>query len=367
VLPKDLEEDKYIDPVLFAIRKRAIHCLFYGGTDNTGADGVKCGKISVNTSSTGTSVKDKVALLFPRNRAGKEIYLHSKHMIVDDVWMTLGSSNINYRGMSYDWEFDASIIGRRLYKGGSDTVRNQRIEICRLLLGLPKAYSTLLQDTYAVFRMLKAIEGQDSTPTYRLHPLPPMVEKLNPDYVKKVTGDDTFNAGVDFVATVDVNSPAFSFLRCFILDGDGRDSTGDILRPILNVSGIKNPLDAYTKLSFKFNCLSTIQNATNAGKTVYLDVSCTLTIISNGNTEVQGPHEIYHLPLQLQQGNVVVIQGVSQPVVLPISTDHKVKITASLSDNTNQILNCDGEKVFDPGVETIMPGCFHAATITLQI
>lgn len=363
VLPKDLEENEYIDPVLFAIRKRAIQCLFYGGTDNTGPDGVICGKISVNTSSSATSVKDKVALLFPRNRAGKEIYVHSKHMIVDDVWMTVGSSNINYRGMTYDWEFDVGIIGRRLYEGGTSTVRNQRIEICRLLLGLPKAYSASLRDPYAVFRMLKAIEGQGSTPTYRLHPLPPMVEKLDPGYVKEVAGDETFNDGVDFAVNLDMNSPAFSFLRCTVLDGDGRDSTGEIMRPILDISGIRNPLDAYANVSFQFNCLSIIQNAISAGKSLYLNVSSTLTIVSDGK---EGPHEIYHLALELQQGNVVVIEGVSQSIVVPISSDHKVEITASLSDDTNQILNCEGEKVFDPGVETIMPGCFHAATITLQ-
>jgi hypothetical protein len=310
-----------------------------------------------------------VALLFPRNRAGSEIYVHAKHMIVDDVWMTIGSSNINYRGMTYDWEFDAGVIGRRLYKGGTAVVRNQRIEVCRRLLGLPRAYSAALQDVYAVFRMLKAIEAQDETPTFRLHPLPPMVEKLDPDHLKKVEGDATFSGGVGFVASMDVDSPNVNFLRCYLLDGDGRNPTGDILRPILDAAGIRNPLDAYAQISFTFGCMNQIKNAINSGKTAFLELSSTLTIKTDTGPVTRPPLRLFRLTLGLRSENnsdVVVIQDVSHPVVVPVSTEHTVKISASVTDSANQSLNCRGEKIFDPGTLTIMPGCFHAATIEVH-
>jgi phosphatidylserine/phosphatidylglycerophosphate/cardiolipin synthase-like enzyme len=44
----------------------------------------------------------------------REIYIHSKLMLVDDVFMTLGSANLNQRSMAVDSEINIATIDRRV-------------------------------------------------------------------------------------------------------------------------------------------------------------------------------------------------------------------------------------------------------------
>ena len=42
---------------------------------------------------------DKIfTLAHLEHQSGSELYLHSKHMIVDDIWMAISSSNVSCRG-----------------------------------------------------------------------------------------------------------------------------------------------------------------------------------------------------------------------------------------------------------------------------
>ena len=75
------------------------------------------------------------------NRRGDEIYVHSKTMVVDDVFMTIGSANFTFRGTTYEMEINAATVDRTLQQGGGVAVREQRIELCRRMLGLPAAYA----------------------------------------------------------------------------------------------------------------------------------------------------------------------------------------------------------------------------------
>lgn len=54
--------------------------------------------------------------------------------------------NLNYRSTTYDFEINASVVGGLLDFGGTDIVRQQRIELARRMLILPAAYAPLISD-----------------------------------------------------------------------------------------------------------------------------------------------------------------------------------------------------------------------------
>ena len=364
VLPKDLGEKEAIDPLLYKSRERAIQALYYGGNYTGAAEGSKCPHYTVNPISTTPHVKDKVVILHPINTDEKGIYVHSKHIIVDDVFMMIGSANINYRSMSYDWEINAACIGKKLFKGGTHNVRAHRIEICRILAGLPKAYVALLQDYYATFRLLKKIESENDHPSTRLHPIKPRSKKLDPVYKKRIPGNVSFNAGVDFVANLDINSPELAFITCNILDADGRDTKGDQLGVLASAAGAgKNKINAYALLSFSFTCETAIKNVINGGGTAFLEIQ--MSIVKDAST-TEGPFQTHRMSLAVGVAldNVLIVGMPTGELTIPISTENKVIIHASI-DGAPTAINCNAQKAFNPSVDTILPGSFIRKTLIL--
>ncbi|MBU3029679.1 phospholipase D-like domain-containing protein [Paracoccus marinaquae] len=67
-------------------------------------------------------------ILSPVNDAGEDIYVHSKTSIIDDVFLRIGSSNIDRRSMGFDTESDVALIAEK------DTDRRRIIEIRNDLL-----------------------------------------------------------------------------------------------------------------------------------------------------------------------------------------------------------------------------------------
>jgi phosphatidylserine/phosphatidylglycerophosphate/cardiolipin synthase-like enzyme len=57
---------------------------------------------------------DRVAVYDLENRAGNPIYVHSKVCVIDDVWMTVGSDNLNRRSWTHDSELCCAVIDTRL-------------------------------------------------------------------------------------------------------------------------------------------------------------------------------------------------------------------------------------------------------------
>ena len=49
--------------------------------------------------------------------SGSEIYLHAKHMIVDDIWMVISSSNFSRRGMTYETEMGIALTDAEVEDG----------------------------------------------------------------------------------------------------------------------------------------------------------------------------------------------------------------------------------------------------------
>lgn len=57
--------------------------------------------------------QDRFRLYHPVTAAGSEIYVHAKLMIVDDLWLRVGSSNFNNRSMRLDSECDVLVAAER--------------------------------------------------------------------------------------------------------------------------------------------------------------------------------------------------------------------------------------------------------------
>ncbi len=372
-LPKDLAESEYVDPHLFQMRKLAIRTLYYGATDTSGGTGSRCGAITPNTASgADTDVSGKVAIMTPVNRDEKEIYVHSKHLIVDDVWMTIGSANLNNRSLTYDMEINAAIIGKKLFKGGTSLVRDHRIEICRQLLGLPEASSALLQDAYATFRLFKAIEGQEESYSFRLHPLRLMTKWLDKDYLKRV-GDSAFDAEVDFVAGLDFSDPSFQFLTCNLLDPDGRSRSPSRLGFLASLAGAgKTSPSATANLSFNYApaCETDIRTRLGTGNELRIYISVSITRETDSGPVTSGPFELenYQLEIATETDSIVLQGNPSGEVSIPISTIDIFEGHVQVRDETADAGLCSADHLFDPSTASppITHGSVRSQVMTLS-
>ncbi len=57
-----------------------------------------------------TAGKDRVAIYDLEREDGTAVYVHSKACIVDDVWMSIGSDNLNRRSWTHDSELSCAIV-----------------------------------------------------------------------------------------------------------------------------------------------------------------------------------------------------------------------------------------------------------------
>jgi phosphatidylserine/phosphatidylglycerophosphate/cardiolipin synthase-like enzyme len=89
---------------------------------------------------------DRIAVYELENREGTPIYVHSKVCIVDDVWIAVGSDNLNRRSWTHDSELSCSVIDSRLDRrepsdpggqgdGARVLARDTRIRLAREHLG----------------------------------------------------------------------------------------------------------------------------------------------------------------------------------------------------------------------------------------
>jgi phosphatidylserine/phosphatidylglycerophosphate/cardiolipin synthase-like enzyme len=73
------------------------------------------------------------------------IYVHSKLMIVDDVFLSVGSANLNRRGFYHDGECNTFVVPEAL-RGGSNPVRALRKQLWADMLDLPPSIVDPLLD-----------------------------------------------------------------------------------------------------------------------------------------------------------------------------------------------------------------------------
>ncbi len=357
VLPKELGESPYIDPLLFVQRKKAINTLYYGSNyQSQPLDKPICGDIIPNTPQNAThNVKNKVAILTPVNREEKAVYVHSKHLIVDDVWMFIGSSNSNLRSMTYDYEINASIIGRKTYKGGTDQVRNQRIELFRKLLGVPNAYFALLNDPYASFKLFKAVESEGSGGDRpNLHPLEPMVRKLDPSYIPP-TGNAAYDDEMEIIGQLDPNSEDFNFVICGVLDPDGRSKESEHLYYLAEIMGLGHFARlAFLNLAFTTTQVSEgeIKNLINTDPSIPVNLKLfanNFETDTNGN-DVELPAKLIkevELEIASNTQDVRIKIHPNNKLSVPVSSEAKVRFTMSIFKNDVD-RNITGNIIFDP-------------------
>ena len=364
MLPRDLGEDPRIDPMLFKVRQKSLHILYHGGTYTPPPTppGVTlpnirkphCGHVTANPAGANSAVAAKTAVLFARNRTGGKVYVHSKTMIVDDVWMAVGSANLNYRSSTYDFEINAGIVGDQIDFGGTDVVRRQRIELARRMLGLPVAYAPMIADPEVMFTHFKALEGKGDSPAHTLHPLAPMSQKLDPAYVKKV-GDAAFDDNVDIVSGLGMNDPLIDGIACTIIDPDGR-SEKEALAPFAGMFG--NSTRAYARITLTVGCQTLVSDLINGGTAVFAEIR-----VTEGQA---APRRVHLVPLELSGTTVVPSPSVGE-LYVPLSTDETVEIETRVIDATGAPQGCMATLTVDPKqAPVIFSGSLRDETLNMS-
>ena len=191
LIPRTLGEDpRFADGVLYEMRKRFVSFLTHGLTDE--------------------QKRQRLLVFHPRNRSGQFTYVHAKNMIVDDVWASIGSSNIGYRSQTYDTEINCDVIDGEIVRGVRRYARDLRIALWRDHLRLPAGSAAVVLDPSRGFEMLRsAAEGKLARP----HDIAP----YDPSYI----GDDLTAPG--HPPLYDPANPNHEIVRTHLIDPDSRN------------------------------------------------------------------------------------------------------------------------------------------------
>jgi len=191
LIPRRLGEDpRFADGVLYEMRKRFITFLTHGLTDE--------------------QTRERLLVYHLRNRSGQFTYVHAKNMIVDDIWASIGSSNLGYRSMTYDGEINCDVIDGAIARGVRRYARDFRIALWRDHLRLGAGAGALLLDPRHGFEMLRAAaEGNLARP----HAVAP--------YDRAFIGDDLTAPGAP--PPYNPANPNHEIVRTHLIDPDGRN------------------------------------------------------------------------------------------------------------------------------------------------
>ncbi|MEV4076311.1 phospholipase D-like domain-containing protein [Nonomuraea fuscirosea] len=133
-----------------------------------------------------TAGGDRVAVYDLENHQGTPVYVHAKVCVVDDVWATVGSDNVNLRSWTYDSELSCAVLDEREDPrppaGGRRFARDLRLSLMGEHLDLPADRLDELCDPVAAFetfaRSARDLESwhengrEGSRPPGRLRPHP---------------------------------------------------------------------------------------------------------------------------------------------------------------------------------------------------
>jgi hypothetical protein len=171
-----------------------------GSTLTTGPDGKPAKQLDVIRGGLGTLQR-----WCPDPRAHKAgepatfsqptaIFVHSKIMMVDDLFVSIGSTNINRRGFFHDGEVNAFTIPQDLRGAADNPARDLRTRLWAEQLGLaPDMGAALLSDPIAGFEFFRRSNYQGNRftpltelalPTQTLNDMPGLMDIL-PTWVKQ--------------------------------------------------------------------------------------------------------------------------------------------------------------------------------------
>jgi phosphatidylserine/phosphatidylglycerophosphate/cardiolipin synthase-like enzyme len=105
---------------------------------------------------------DRVAVYTPENHAGTPVYVHAKVCVIDDVWASVGSDNLNRRSWTYDSELSCAVVDEErdarephdpggLGDGARVYARDLRLHLAREHLDLATGDDSSLCDLDAAF------------------------------------------------------------------------------------------------------------------------------------------------------------------------------------------------------------------------
>lgn len=191
LVPRRLDEEpRFANGVLYELRKRFITFLTRGLSDE--------------------AKRERLLVFHLRNRSGQFTYVHAKNMVVDDIWASIGSSNLGYRSLTHDSEIDCAVIDGAIARGARRYARDLRVELWREHLRLGPGGGPLVLDPRRGFEMLRAAaEGKLARP----HAIAP----YDPAYI----GDDLTEPGAP--PLYDPANPSHEIVRTHLIDPDGRD------------------------------------------------------------------------------------------------------------------------------------------------
>jgi phosphatidylserine/phosphatidylglycerophosphate/cardiolipin synthase-like enzyme len=145
-----------------------------------------------------------------RNRSGQFTYVHAKNMVVDDVWASVGSSNIGFRSQTYDTEINCDVVDGEIVRGVRRYARDLRVALWREHLRLGPGSAAVVLDPRRGFEMLRsAAEGTLGRP----HDIAP----YDPSYI----GDDLTAPGSP--PLYDPANPNHEIVRTHLIDPDARN------------------------------------------------------------------------------------------------------------------------------------------------
>lgn len=191
LIPRKLGEDpRFADGVLYEMRKRVIVFLTHGLSD--------------------AQKRERLLVFHLRNRSGQFTYVHAKNMVVDDIWASIGSSNLGFRSMTYDTEINCDVVDGAIERGVRPYARDLRIALWREHLRLPAGSAAVLLDPRRGFEQLRAAaEGNIA----RAHAIVP----YDPAFI----GDELTEPGAP--PLYDPANPNHEIVRTHLIDPDARD------------------------------------------------------------------------------------------------------------------------------------------------
>ncbi|MDQ6850752.1 MAG: phospholipase D-like domain-containing protein [Actinomycetota bacterium] len=110
---------------------------------------------------------DRVAFYGPENHVGTPVYVHAKVCVVDDVWASIGSDNVNRRSWTHDSELSCAVLDDqhdermpqvldRFGDGARRYARELRLELAREHLDRTDGDDADLVDPVSAFERFRA-------------------------------------------------------------------------------------------------------------------------------------------------------------------------------------------------------------------
>lgn len=191
LIPKELiEEPDFANMVLYEMRRRFIAFLTHGLTDE--------------------QKRDRLLVFHLRNASGVPTYVHAKTMMVDDLWASIGSSNLGYRSQTYDTEINCDVVDGALRRGRRVYTTDLRVRLWAEHLRLAPNERHLVLDPWKGFELLRRAAESD-------WPRPHHVQPYDPEYY----GDDLDEPGAP--PKYDPLNATHEVIRNHLVDPDGRN------------------------------------------------------------------------------------------------------------------------------------------------